>query len=201
MGYAFGWAMQKNATAKGRGRCDVRNTFIGALLMIGLAATSSAQQGPSPDATTNAPAAVVNVPPAAAPLNQAGTVGLGPLFGEPMGLGAKVWLSQKAAIDAGAAWSFVDPDGCQLHGDFLYHIFDLFQVGEGEMPLYFGVGGRVKFVEHGDNRAGIRGPVGVSYLLHRSRLEVFAEVAPVLDVSPTTTLEWNGGVGLRYYFH
>jgi hypothetical protein len=51
-----------------------------------------------------------------------------------------------------------------------------------------------------DNRAGLRGPVGVSYLLHKQRLELFAEVVPVLDVAPKTTLEWNGGIGIRYYF-
>ncbi len=38
-------------------------------------------------------------------------------------------------------------------------------------------------------------------LIPRSRFEVFAEGAPVLDLAPSTTLEWNGGIGLRYYFH
>jgi hypothetical protein len=45
--------------------------------------------------------------------------------------------------------------------------------------------------------------VGVSDLLHKQRRELFAEVGevvPVLDVAPKTTLEWNGGIGIRYYF-
>lgn len=162
----------------------------------------AAQDAASTAETTNAPsAASTSTTPAGSPVNQAGSFGLGPMIGEPIGLTAKLWLSPKTAIDAGAGWSFVDPDGFQLHGDFLFHKFDLFHPARGQLPLYFGVGGRVKFVEHGDNRAGIRVPVGLSYLLPTSRLEVFAEVAPILDVAPTTSLEWNGGVGVRYYFH
>lgn len=65
------------------------------------------------------------------------------------------------------------------------------------MPLYVGVGGRVKFTEHGDNLAGIRVPIGVAYLLPEQRLEFYAEVAPILDVAPTTTVNRNGGIGIR----
>jgi hypothetical protein len=39
------------------------------------------------------------------------------------------------------------------------------------------------------------------YLIPNSQFEVFAEVAPILDLAPSTSLEWNGGVGFRYYFH
>jgi hypothetical protein len=133
-------------------------------------------------------------------INSAGSFGLGPLLGEPTGLGAKVWLSEKTAVDAGMGWGFADPDGFQLHSDFLFHAFDLFHTDSGQLPLYFGVGGRVKFVDQGDNRAGIRGPVGVSYLFPNSRWEAFGEVVPVLDLAPSAKLRWNGGVGFRFYF-
>ncbi len=164
-------------------------------ILTSIAGLARAQDGDASATVTNAPQ-----PRAGGVINQSGSVGLGPLLGEPMGLSAKLWLTDKTAVDAGAAWSFVDPDGFQLHGDFLFHKFDLFHVDRGDLPLYFGVGGRVKFVEHGDNRAGLRFPVGISYLFPDSRLEGFAEVAPILDVAPSTRLEWNGGVGLRYYF-
>jgi hypothetical protein len=107
--------------------------------------------------------------PAVATVHQPGTFGLGPLLGEPMGLTAKLWLSDHSAVDAGGAWSFVDIEGFQLHADYLFHKFDLFHPAKGELPLYFGVGGRVKFPEHGDNRAGIRAPVGLAYLVPDSR--------------------------------
>jgi hypothetical protein len=151
-------------------------------------------------ALTNAPMlALANAPPAFN-LNTPGSFGLGATLGEPLGVNGKLWLSEKTAVDAGVGWSFGDQDGVQVHADFLYHKFDLFQVSSGQMPLYFGIGGRVKFVDRGDNRAGIRGPVGISYLFPNSRWEVFGEVAPILDLAPKTSLEWNGGIGFRYYF-
>ncbi len=190
--------MQTNRNTQGCNRSKI--LFI-ALLVVRVAGAAGAQDVPSVAGVTNPPVAVATNQTALTPaINQAGTFGVGPLVGEPTGLTMKMWLSEKTAVDAGAAWSFVDPDGFQLHADFLYHKFDLFHLSRGELPLYFGVGGRVKFVEHGDNRAGIRGPLGISYLFPASRFELFAEVAPILDVAPTTTLEWNGGVGLRYYF-
>lgn len=194
-------AMQTNATTKSQGPFDTGKKLIAAGILLALASTASAQDAPA-TADTNQPAAfLTNAPAPSEPVNQAGTFGLGPLVGEPTGLGMKLWLSSRTAIDAGAAWSFLDPDGFQVHGDFLFHKFDLFHVSKGELPLYFGVGGRVKFVEHGDNRAGIRGPVGIAYLFPHTRLELFAEVAPILDLAPTTSLEWNGGAGIRFYFH
>ncbi len=176
-----------------------------ALLWTGVVVAALAQDAAttnSASSATSSPAlALTNALSMYEPINQPGSFGFGPLVGEPTGAGMKLWLSSKTAVDAGAGWSFADPDGFQVHGDFLFHKFDLFHTSSGELPLYFGVGGRVKFVDHGDNRAGIRGPVGVSYLIPNSRLELFAEVAPIVDVAPSTRLQWNGGIGLRYYFH
>ncbi len=180
---------------------NMSKQVLNVALLTLIAGTACAAPDSQADSLTNpTPASLTNATVLTSPINQAGAFGIGPLVGEPTGVGMKLWLSEKTAVDAGAAWSFVDPDGFQLHADFLFHKFDLFHVGRGQLPLYFGLGGRVKFVQHGDNRAGIRGPVGVSYLVPDSRFEIFAEVAPVLDVAPTTTLEWNGGIGFRYYF-
>lgn len=174
-----------------------------ALVTVGMVGMACAQQaGLSGSVTNTPPQPVLNSGSGqGGAVNEAGSFGAGPLLGEPMGVGVKFWLSDKTAIDGGAGWSFGDPDGFQLHSDFLFHKFDLFHVSKGELPLYFGVGGRVKFVDHGDNRAGIRGPVGIAYLFPDSRWELFAEVAPTLDLAPFTRLEWNGGIGLRFYFH
>jgi hypothetical protein len=129
-----------------------------------------------------------------------GRFGLGVIAGEPTGLTMKYWFSDVTAMDLGAAWSFEDEDSFQLHGDFLFHKFDLFRVDHGELPLYFGVGGRVKIPEHGDTRVGIRIPVGISYLFEDMPIEVFGEIVPVVDVAPSTEFRLNGGIGVRYYF-
>ena len=182
----------------------MRNRLMAALAISVFTGVAAAQDGSSSGSATNTTSTTsgsqTNALQYSSSINRAGSFGLGVLAGEPTSLSGKVWLSETTAVDVGAGWSFVDPDGFQLHGDFLYHLF-LLHPGKGELPLYFGVGGRVKFVEHGSNRAGLRGPVGLAYLFPNSHLEAFAEVVPVLDVSPSTRLEWNGGVGLRYYFH
>jgi hypothetical protein len=191
----------------------MRNKLLTVLLVSIAAGTASGQVAGSSGSSTNAVPSVPTTPQVAAStgsvtntfqtgpaINEKGTFGVGAMVGEPMGVTAKVWLSDKLAVDGGLGWSFVDPDGCQLHGDVLFHKFDLLRADTRDLPLYVGVGGRVKFPEHGDNRAGIRVPVGIAYLMPQQRLEFYAEVAPVLDVAPTTTLEWNGGIGIRYYF-
>jgi hypothetical protein len=112
----------------------------------------------------------------------------------------KYWLSRETAVDVGLAWSFEDEKSFHLHGDYLFHIFDLVLVDYGELPLYVGVGGRVKVPDHGDTRAGVRLPVGVAYEFPDAPVELFAEVAPIVDLTPATQLRWNGGVGVRFYF-
>lgn len=180
----------------------MKNKMIAAVLTALIAGVASAQQTSSPASSAASPSsAFTNTSlQLASPINEFGHFGLGPLVGEPIGLGMKFWFSDKTAVDGGLGWAFEGRDGFQLHGDYLYHVLDLIHVDKGQLPLYFGVGGRVKFVDGGDNRAGVRFPVGLSYLFGDAPLEVFAEVAPIIDFAPNTRLQWNGGIGLRYYF-
>ena len=162
--------------------------------------TNSLQSSPATTAVTAPSGSLTNSVMPVSGINEPGSLGVGAMLGEPIGLSVKYWLSDKTAVDGGVGYSFEDEDGCQLHADVLFHKFDLWRADTRDLPVYVGVGGRVKFVDHGDNHAGIRIPVGVSYLMRTQRLELFAEVAPVLDVAPATTLEWNGEVGIRFYF-
>ena len=128
--------------------------------------------------------------------------GLGVILGEPLGLSGKFWLTETIAIDGAAAWSFAGDEGVQLHSDVLYHKFDLFNVKEGKLPIYFGVGARIKFVvdDDDDNIFGIRVPVGINYIFAKAPLDIFFELVPVLDLSPNTKFRFNGAVGIRYFF-
>jgi hypothetical protein len=132
-------------------------------------------------------------------INQSGSFGLGPMIGEPLGLGMKPGLSDKMAVDGGEGWSFADPDAIRLQGDVLLHKFDLLRADTRGSPVYFGRDNDIKFVEHHENRPGIPAPVGISYPLREQRLEFFGEIAPILDAAPTTSLGWGGGVGIRFY--
>jgi hypothetical protein len=127
-------------------------------------------------------------------------LGIGAILGEPTGLSVKYWLSNRNAVDGGVAWSFSERDSFHLHADYLFHNFDWLRPRTGQMPVYFGAGGRVLFEERRDNRAGIRAPIGISYIFDRYPLDAFVEVAPILDLTPGTKLEFNAGIGLRFYF-
>jgi len=124
--------------------------------------------------------------------------GLGAVFGEPTGLSAKLWTSQKTAVDAAAAWSFAGSGFFHIHADFLIHNFDLISVSEGQLPLYFGIGAFMDFAS--ELGLGIRVPLGLAYHFESAPLDVFAEVAPGLSLLPGTDFYFGGGIGIRYYF-
>jgi len=124
--------------------------------------------------------------------------GLGIILGEPTGISFKNWVGGRSAIDGGVAWSFSDDDSLHLHLDYLVHNFNIFKAKKGKLALYYGIGGRVKIEE--ESRFGIRIPVGINYIFGDAPLDVFFELAPVLDLAPSTEFGLTGGIGIRYYF-
>jgi len=136
-------------------------------------------------------------------------LGLGLIVGEPTGLSVKYWLDEEHAVDGAAAWSFFDGDGFQLHADYLWHDLSLLDSGklDGKLPLYYGVGARLKFRDdegrHHDNDTvfGIRVPVGINYLFKNEPFDLFAEIAPILDLTPDVEFNFDIAVGMRLYVH
>jgi hypothetical protein len=144
--------------------------------------------------------------PVAAAGADTGTWELGVILGEPTGLSAKYWMTTNTALDFGAAWSFGENGNFHLHCDYLYHNFDIFKVDEGSLPLYFGIGGRIRFEgddtmdkDHGTH-VGLRLVLGIEYLVAAYPMSIFFEVAPIVDLAPATEGSMNGGLGIRYVF-
>ena len=127
-----------------------------------------------------------------------GNFGLGIILGEPTGVSAKLWLTERTAIDAAAAWSFSDEAALHLHADYLFHNFDLISVEKGRLPVHFGIGGRVKFED--DSKLGVRIPVGLTYIFDGAPMDIFFEVVPILDLAPDTDFSANAAIGVRYFF-
>lgn len=126
--------------------------------------------------------------------------GLGMMIGEPTGISFKHWVSYKNAFDAGFAWSFAGRgDELHVHADYLWHT-PLRSSDEAvrRTSFYIGVGGRMRF--EGDTRVGARVPLGFAHFIKDTPLDVFFEVAPILDIVPETDMSANGGIGLRYFF-
>ena len=126
--------------------------------------------------------------------------GLGIMVGEPTGISAKWWISHTSAFDAGLAWSFMNDGSLHMHGDYLWHNFDLVSP---KIPFYIGIGGRIKFKNNKsltEEKIGIRIPVGLDFFINEPTADVFVEIVPLLDLTPKSVLTINGAVGFRYFF-
>ncbi|MEI6846414.1 MAG: hypothetical protein WCK32_00005 [Chlorobiaceae bacterium] len=126
-------------------------------------------------------------------------VGLGIIVGEPTGLSMKYWLDDTTAIDAALAFSLSDNNQLQFHADYLIHS-GMSTKNSRSLLSYYGVGARIRHDDN-DTRVGIRVPFGVTYNFSDVPVDLFAEIAPVLDVTPDVTFDLNAAVGIRYFFH
>jgi hypothetical protein len=131
--------------------------------------------------------------------------GLGIIVGEPTGINAKLQLNSINALAFGLAWSLEGDNELHVQVDYLYHNYDLIPVDQGELPLYFGIGGRIKINDdnnhhNGDDNVGIRFPVGLAYIFDGAPFDVFMEIVPILDVAPDTDFDLNGAIGGRFWF-
>lgn len=131
-------------------------------------------------------------------------VGLGLMGGDPNGLSLKVWTSPRVALDAGLGYSYWRGQALHVHGDVLWHSRSLTQSADGYLPLYIGLGARVKLAdnahEYPDMRVGIRIPFGLEYVFASIPVGLFLELVPVIDLSPGRDFGGNSSVGFRYYF-
>jgi len=124
-----------------------------------------------------------------------GNTELGIILGEPTGISLKLWQSNRSAFDAALAWSFGRNESIHVHANYLIH--EPLQVDRGTLMLYYGIGARTILAD--DPKLGARIPVGLQYIIPSSRLSLFFEVAPILDLIPATNFGVNGGLGVRYF--
>lgn len=119
---------------------------------------------------------------------------IGIIVGEPTGLSAKMWTGANSAFDIGLAWSFSGQGSMHIHSNYLIHN----TLDNPDLALYYGLGGRLLLQE--DPKIGARIPLGLQYVIPDSRLGLFFELAPMLNLVPGTEFDVNGGLGLRYFF-
>jgi len=131
--------------------------------------------------------------------------GAGIVVGEPTGISLKGYIVRNLSIGTIGAWSFND-EALTLIGDVLYDFFDIkTKENRISLPFYAGVGAKIavgsdKNGSHNETIFGIRVPVGIAAQWKKYPIEVFAEIAPGIDVVPDTSFDLSGGVGIRWYF-
>jgi hypothetical protein len=129
--------------------------------------------------------------------------GAGIIIGEPTGISLKGWISSTSAVDAAIAYSFLKESSLHIHVDYLQHFYNVIDVSSGKLPLYVGIGGRIKVKNNrsnADDRIGVRIPFGIAYHFSGAPVDIFLEIAPLLDLTPKTSAYFNGGLGVRYFF-
>ncbi len=126
--------------------------------------------------------------------------GVGIILGEPTGLSGKYWVSAENAFDAALAYSFLeDNKSFSFHANYLYHLYGVTDK-HYKMPLYYGFGVRFRARENKDNSFGVRGVIGLLVYLKEAPVDIFFEAAPVFRLLPDTAIDFDIGVGARYFF-
>jgi hypothetical protein len=128
--------------------------------------------------------------------------GVGVVTGEPTGLSVKIWTGPTNALQFSLAWRNEDEffgNRLNISGDYLWHSFDAIQ-STYRFPVYYGVGGRL--ISGGRERDifGVRGVVGIDFLPRTVPLDVFLQFVPMLVLTPSTGIDAEAGLGLRFFF-
>jgi len=135
-----------------------------------------------------------------------GSFGVGVVLGEPTGLAAKLYLDDDTAIQGGVGFNFYG-SGIQVNAELVWHPWIVQERDAFVLPLYVGPG--VRFIQYKAARgedptyaAGLRGVFGMLFDFKEVPLDVFLEVAGVLEYDFTDGggIALNLGAGARYYF-
>jgi len=147
--------------------------------------------------------------------------GLGVVLGAPTGFTGKAWVGPTNAIDFGLGFygygfanrCFTDSNGttvcnrggynwATLNVDYLWQ--SNIVRGQAQLDWHLGAGGRATWIGdcQGDcARLGPRGSVGLDLMFNNPAfLELFFEIAFVMNVVPGIWLDIEGGLGVRFYF-
>ena len=125
-------------------------------------------------------------------------IGVGVIIGEPTGLSYKHWLGGNTAIDGAVSWAIDNGEDWETHMDLLYHNASIGSANGARLPLYYGIGGRVVFAS--ETRYGVRLPLGAVIMPSTVPIDLFGEVVPIFDISPSSDFTLNLAIGARLYF-
>lgn len=122
----------------------------------------------------------------------------------PVGINVKAWTSDRQAVSAMSSFFIGDdaqraPSYWLIQGDYLFHNFNKLDVGEGLMALYLGAGAQFTILEDRDNQFALRAPLGINYMMGSAPIDVFAEVAPTVQITDPSALRFDGAIGFRYF--
>lgn len=130
---------------------------------------------------------------------------VGFILGAPTGLSLKKELGNSRSVDGALAYSLRSNESLVIHSNYLFenqfalHIQDL-----ATLNLYYGVGGRLAFIDEGKDKdklaIGPRAPIGFTYEVPNLPVQAFIELSATLDLIPDTDVDFDAGIGARIKF-
>ncbi|HWO21170.1 MAG TPA: hypothetical protein VNO30_20520 [Kofleriaceae bacterium] len=136
-----------------------------------------------------------------------GTLGVGLMIGEPLGVCGRLYLKDDQAIQAAIGASFFG-GGVQLHADYAFHPYIVQSRESFVLATYVGPG--VRIIQYGGDEAtggyfalGLRAVGGLLFDF-KNPLDAFFEVAGVFEYGfadgQGVGFAFNAAAGVRYYF-
>lgn len=135
-----------------------------------------------------------------------GIFGVGIVLGEPTGICAKLYLDDDTAIQGALGFNFYG-SGIQVNVEYVLHPWIVQERDAFVLPIYLGPG--LRGIQYDGGRGdenhyalGLRGVVGMLFDFKEVPLDVFLEIAGVIEYDFTDGAgpALNLGAGLRYYF-
>src|SRR5262245_40934835 len=136
-----------------------------------------------------------------------GTLGVGIVIGEPVGICGRLYVKDDQAIQAAVGVAFIG-SGLQLHGDYAFHPYILQSRDSFVLATSIGPGLRVAQYSSGGSRdsffaLGLRAVGGLLFDF-KNPLDAFFEIAGVIQYGFADNegfgVSFNAGAGVRYYF-
>jgi hypothetical protein len=121
--------------------------------------------------------------------------GLGLILGEPSGLNTQFYWGPHQSVDVTAAWSL--SDWFMAMGDFQF--YNRIADSPANWKWYYGLGAYLAAPRNDDGTFGLRIPLGLTYRVPSSAVEIWGEVAPALRLVPDTAPELQGGIGVTFW--
>lgn len=132
----------------------------------------------------------------------AGPFGLGVVIGAPIGIAANYHLGRNNSIDGVLSPDFGDHGGIYVHSTYLWHYPAILHIDHLPFGGFWGIGARFRVQDKKEDevRFGPRLSGGMLYQVKSAPVDIFLEVAIVVDLVEKTGLAANLGLGARYYF-
>ncbi|MBA2539059.1 MAG: hypothetical protein H0V17_05440 [Deltaproteobacteria bacterium] len=131
---------------------------------------------------------------------RAESIGIGVFVGQPTGLDLKIGLQGRSALDIVlGATRFDEPRASYGHLQYLV----LLGVARGQsvnVPLRLGIGVAIAGVTEDATAVAARVPLQLGLRFRRTPLEIYGEIAFVLQLIDDVDTDIDGGIGLRVYF-